>query len=174
MKNNTDVIITFKPLQKEDLPLLLQWFKEPHVAQWWPVPQKEEDFFAHFLKRIRTKETLPFLVFLNNKPIGYVQYYKLDQRHRSWLPPLPEETVGTDQFIGEIAYVGKGYGTLMLKQFIQFLSQQNPSIKIIIVDPDPKNKAAIRCYEKVGFEVMGEFLNNFGDPALVMRYTIQK
>lgn len=165
---------TFKPLQQEDLPLLLKWFQELHVTQWWPVPKKEEDFFEHFLKRIRTQDTVAYLVLLNEIPIGYIQYYKLDQRHQSWLPPLPEETIGTDQFIGEKEYLGKGYGTLMLKTFINFVVQQDRSIKVIIVDPDPNNKAAVRCYEKVGFQTIGEFKNNFGEPALVMRYTIAK
>ncbi|MCF7799992.1 acetyltransferase [Candidatus Babeliales bacterium] len=40
---------------------------------------------------------------------------------------------------------------------------------IVVVDPDPENKAAIRCYEKIGFKKIGEFQAPWG-PALVMVY----
>jgi len=146
---------TFKRVTPEDLPTLYQWFKEPHVQQWWPVP-KNDEFFDFFLKRIRSKDTFAYLAMMDGTPIGYIQYYYIDRNNPkagSWLPELPEATVGTDQFIGDPAYIGKGYGTQMVKAFIQYLTHiLEPHITTVIVDPDPANHAAIRCYEKVGFK----------------------
>lgn len=162
---------SFKPLQQEDLPLLYQWFKEPHVSTWWPVPEEGEDFFNFFLLRIRSKDTFPFMVLLNQQPIGYIQYYKIDFEKHTWMPKLPLDTLGIDQFIGDPVHIGKGYGTLFIKEFIKFMVDKTQNINLtVIVDPDPTNKAAIRCYEKVGFVAMGEFKAPYG-PALLMRYS---
>ena len=167
--------ITFKPLAPEDLPLLYTWFKKTHVSKWWPTPERHEDFFEKFLTRIRTKKCFPFLIFANAIPIGYIQYYHIDKPSERqpdhWLPELPETTIGTDQFIGEEAYLGKGYGTLMIKEFITYLfSTLEPTINMIIVDPQPENIAAIKCYEKIGFTHMGTYKNPWG-LAVLMKYT---
>ena len=38
MNQNKD--ISFKKLTKEDVPLLIKWFAQPHVNKWWPVLKK--------------------------------------------------------------------------------------------------------------------------------------
>src|SRR3990172_9611036 len=108
---------SFKPLSKDDLPILYQWFEQPHVIEWWPAPKKGEEFFEHFLKRIRSKDTVPFLVLLDDKTLGYIHYYSISSEMRRWLPPLPEHSVGIDQFIGESENLGKGYGPAFVKAF---------------------------------------------------------
>ena len=165
---------TFQKLTEKDLPLLLTWFKEPHVSKWWPTPEKDE-LLAKFLQRIRSADTFGYLVFLGDLPIGYIQYYYIDRTNKkagSWLPPLPETTIGTDQFIGDLQYVGKGYGTLFITQFIQELKTIEPTITTVILDPDPENAAAIRCYEKVGFVSVGIY-DVPGARHLLMRYDMQ-
>lgn len=167
----------FKKLTKDDIPLLLRWFKEPHVKEWWPTPEKDEAILEKFLTRIRSKDTFGFIVFIHDVAIGYIQYYHINRKHEktgSWLPAeLPKTTVGTDQFIGEEDYLGKGYGTRFIKEFISYLHEIEPTITTVIVDPDPENAAAIRCYEKVGFTRMGVYHAPWG-PALLMRYDIKK
>ncbi len=138
------------------------------MEQWWPVP-KDDEYIPNFLKRTRDG-TMPYLVMLDNKPIGYIQTYILDYNKHPWLPPLPTNTLGIDQFIGEPDYLHKGLGTLFIKAFIDYLTQRQ-DITCVILDPEPANLAAIRCYEKVGFKKVGEFQATFG-PALLMRYDI--
>jgi RimJ/RimL family protein N-acetyltransferase len=164
---------TFKLVEEKDLPLLLTWFKQPHVDQWWPVPAEHEDFFNAFLKRIRSG-TVPYLVLCDDKPIGYVQRYIIDRAGKhSWLPEISGNVVGTDQFIGEPEYLAKGFGPLMIKVFIDYFVAQDPTITIIIVDPEPENVIAIRCYEKVGFKKIGTYQAPWG-PAVLMVYEIKK
>lgn len=109
---------SFKKLAQDDWPLLLEWFKEPHVEKWWPTPE-ENELMEYFLEKIRSKSTFGFVVFLDEKPMGYIQYYYIDRNKvtsGSLLPPLPDETtVGIDQFIGDPHYLYKGYGTLFIK-----------------------------------------------------------
>lgn len=171
-----NIHFSFKPLTQEDLPTLLSWFKEPHVAKWWPTPEKDE-FFAFFLKRIRSQDTFAFMVYLNNQPFGYIQYYHIDrsiEKAGSWLPSaIPDATtVGIDQFIGNKDMIGKGYGTAFIKEFITYLITLKPELTTIIVDPDPENAAAIRCYEKVGFFKVGQFETKYGN-TLLMKFNLQ-
>lgn len=167
---------TFKALTQQDLPTLLSWFKEPHVAKWWPTPEKDE-FFDFFLKRIRSKDTFAFMVYLNDQPFGYIQYYLIDsalEKAGSWLPTtIPDATtVGIDQFIGNKNMIGKGYGTLFIKDFINYLAAQKPELTTVIVDPEPENSAAIKSYEKVGFKQVDTYTTKYGH-TLLMRYDIK-
>ncbi len=156
---------------------LMLWFQEPHVKQWWPTPEEKEKFFEHFLQRIRSKDTFAFMVFMDGNPLGYIQYYYIDKTSEKtglWLPSLPEYTVGIDQFIGEKTAIGKGYGPLLIKEFISYLaSNLEPSLTTVIVDPEPDNGAAIRCYEKIGFNRVGIFHTSYGE-ALLMQYDVIK
>ena len=174
-KPKSEPIFTFKRLTQEDLPLLYIWFKKPHVAKWWLTPEKDEDFFTKFLERIRSVSTFPFLVLMSNKPIGYIQYYRINTPREiaeSWIPENQETTVGTDQFIGEEDSIGKGYGTLFIKEFMTYLTTTlDPTITTIIVDPSVDNFAAIRCYEKVGFMHLGTYKTWWGQTVL-MKYEI--
>lgn len=163
---------TFTPIEENDLPSLQaklhRWFHMPHVAQWWPVPRENEDFFNSFLKRIRSG-TKPYLVLCNDHPIGYIQCYSVDLTTNTWLPKLSGNIIGTDQFIGEPDYLGKGIGTLFITAFVKNLLAKDNTLTII-VDPYPTNLIAIKCYEKVGFKKLGEYQAPWG-PVLLMTYS---
>ncbi len=171
MPNDT---IVFKKETQQDIPLFARWFAQPHVQKWWPV-LGENEVMQKFLERIRSKDTFGYVVMLGDMPIGYIQYYYIDRTNPkagSWLPELPKETVGLDQFIGEPDYIGKGYGTQMIKNFIAYLVTIEPQIITVVVDPDPENFAAVRCYEKVGFTQVGSFETQWGT-SLLMQYDIR-
>ena len=163
--------ISFKKLTKEDVPLLVRWFSHPHVHKWWPILEQGE-VIDHFLKRIRSKDTFGFIVYFDDEPIGYIQYYYINpegEKSGKYLPTLPPHTIGTDQFIGDPDYIGKGVGTKMIKAFIEYLRKIEPNTTTLIVDPEPANAVAIRCYEKVGFERGGIYETAHGS-CLLMRY----
>lgn len=59
-----------------------------------------------------------------------------------------------------------------IKEFSNYLTHTlQPNITTIIVDPEPTNYAAIKCYEKVGFKSMGTYTTPWGS-ALLMRYDV--
>lgn len=173
MNTPSESLFTFKPLQATDLPELYQWFQDPDIQHWWPVPTQQEDFFKDFLKKIRSSCTQPYLIYMADQAIGYIQYYHIDRQDskQAWLPLLPPTTVGIDQFIGKADCRGKGYGPVLLKAFIAYLKEHIPDLKTVIVDPDPTNSIAIRCYEKAGFVQVGTYQAPW-DSALLMRYDL--
>ena len=57
-------------------------------------------------------------------------------------------------FIGDVAYHSKGYGTDAMQVIVRFIFEQM-NINKIKLEVYSFNKRAIRCYEKVGFQVEG-------------------
>lgn len=104
---------------------------------------------------------MPFIIWIEDKPIGFIQYYHAAQVGDGWWPDEVAGTVGIDQFIGEEDYINKGYGTRMIQAFIQQLFE-NPGIKKIITDVDPSNVRAVRCYEKTGFKFVKQLMTPDG------------
>ncbi len=151
----------FKPLQESDLTLLYKWLNEPHVKEWWDDHLTDEEIKSKYKERIGDSVVVPFIVFLNDKPIGFIQYYQASKVGDGWWPNETEGTIGIDQFIGEKSLINRGIGTKMIRAFIDYLFH-NPDIKKIITDVDPKNLRAIRCYKKVGFVFIKEMMTPDG------------
>jgi RimJ/RimL family protein N-acetyltransferase len=135
---------SFKPLQETDLTLLCIWFNKPHVKQWWNDDLTDAQITAKYQSRIGNTQTVPFIVYLNSKAIGFIQYHQ-----------EAEDTISIDQFIGEEEYLNRGYGTGLVTAFIEKLFT-NPVIKKIMTDVNPDNARAQRCYEKAGFMFVKE------------------
>lgn len=150
-------MITFKPLQliDEHINLLYTWLCKPHVVEHWdPAPKDLEQIQKKYRKKIESDTQLPYLICLDDKPIGYIQSYYAPAIGDGWWEDQPEGTWGMDIFIGEEDSLGKGYGSESLKLFVIKIFEEHGAKKIII-DPDPENKRAIRAYEKAGFAKKG-------------------
>lgn len=145
----------FKPLQSEHLELLCQWLDQPHVKEWWDDHLTHDEIKAKYGARIGDTVVVPFIVYLSEKPIGFIQYYVANQVGEGWWPDAEEGTVGIDQFIGEAEYLNQGYGTALIRAFVKKLLA-DPKIKKVITEADPDNARARRCYEKAGFHFVGE------------------
>lgn len=147
--------LCFRNLEETDLNLLVHWMKLPHVAQWWGPESlmTDIDLKQKYLDYLNLKTVHPFIITLGHQPIGYIQFYGATKAdNNGWQEP--EGSYGVDLFIGETDLLGKGYGTLIVKNFIDFLFTEHHAT-MIIIDPDPENIRAIRCYEKVGFTPIG-------------------
>jgi aminoglycoside 6'-N-acetyltransferase len=129
---------TFTRLAAEDLPLVNAWIRQPHVAKWWLDDGEIADIVAD-----RDGDTVPYLVRLAGKKLGYLQCTKLEPRVR-----------GIDQFIGEPEMVGRGHGSAFIRLFCDRLFDAN-SADAITTDPDPRNGRAVRAYAKAGFQPVG-------------------
>ncbi len=78
--------ITFKPLTKSHLDLLLKWLKTPHVKAWWDqdvqwTMKLIEEKYGHYIKgykklklegKIIKKLMWAFVIFFEEMPIGYI------------------------------------------------------------------------------------------------------
>jgi aminoglycoside 6'-N-acetyltransferase len=80
---------------------------------------------------------------------------------------LPDGPAGIDQFIGEAGLLNQGIGTQAIRQFLALLVARHDPPRIVI-DPDPRNRRAIRCYEKVGFRYYETLTLDDGSQAYMM------
>jgi len=126
----------FRPLRREDLPLLFERHQQPHVL----VVDACTSIDALKADTLDS-DAHAFLAYANGKPLAYVQ----------WWPSLEENgVVGIDQFIAAADSIGRGVGTDLVSQFVEFLFSDS-TVRAVIVDPVSHNARAIRCYEKAGF-----------------------
>ena len=144
------------------MPLLAGWLTEPHVARWWDDPVKGLKSIEGHIDSISVE---PFIVELNGKPIGYIQSYDPHLEDGHPYQDQPTGTLGIDQFIGPAELIGKGHGPRLIEAFVELLFEEG-AIRVII-DPDPANAAAIRAYEKAGFERFDTRHSKYG-PALML------
>lgn len=134
------ITISFRVLRDNDMPMLLGWLQWPHVKQWWNDGDDTlEKVKSHYTANSHTTKRFLLLHGEGTQvPIGYFQYY------------ITPTEIGVDQFIAEESLLGKGIGSEAIGRFIDLIQQQHGP-RIILTDPSPDNKRAIRCYEKVGF-----------------------
>lgn len=159
--------ISFTPLETDHLPLLFEWLQKSHVKIWWDphvdwTPELLQEKFGsypdgYYFEDGIKKPLRAFIVELDLQPIAYVQLYEVRNYPGADSIPedqLPTNSVGLDIFIGEEAFLGKGYGTKILKAFLT--QKVAPSQEACFVDPDKNNLKAIGAYEKAGFRTLQE------------------
>ncbi|PIQ27853.1 GNAT family N-acetyltransferase [bacterium (Candidatus Blackallbacteria) CG17_big_fil_post_rev_8_21_14_2_50_48_46] len=133
----------FRKLTSTDFPLLLKWLKLPHVLEWW---NDGDDTLEKVAQHYGTPEAgVERFILIEIKqekelPLGYFQYYQAEAG-----------SIGIDQFLGSPESLNQGLGTQTIQAFITRIRQEKGPVSIL-VDPEPENKRAIRCYEKVGFQ----------------------
>ena len=158
LPGDSQMNIHFERMTLNDIPLWERWIAIPHVKEAWFIDGYETSDYI-FDKIKGNGHTFPFIIYLDNLPIGYIQYCDL-YAYRT-LTPKPKglftnENLGTyciDLFIAESNFINKGYGTEIIKQFIQKLINEL-DVKKILIDPAASNKRAIHCYQKTGFKII--------------------
>jgi len=142
-----------RELEKEDAGLLAKWLSNPSVLEFYEGRDRSFD-----LEKVRDvfftsdSDETRCIVLFEEKEIGYIQYYELEQSDRCDFGLNQSEIIyGTDQFIGETKYWNKGIGQLLMQSMLNYLIEQKGA-DLVVVDPQTWNERAIACYEKVGFK----------------------
>lgn len=162
--------IKFQPLQRHHLPLLMKWLNEPHVWKWWgenkswtasAVEIKYSSYLQQYKLDDGTKKPIyPFIVFYQDTPIGYIQYYNAFDFQREGFEvqdvwkELPNSLAALDFYIGEPSHLGKGIGSRILSSFLE--THVYTQFSACLVDPKKDNLRAVKTYEKVGFRRLCE------------------
>jgi RimJ/RimL family protein N-acetyltransferase len=153
--------ITFRPVTRDDLPLVHEWHQRPHVVRWWTVRKTFEEVEEHYLPTIEgTEPTQHYIALLDGEPLGMVQTYLVsDYPDYAALIEEGEGTAGLDLFIGEVALTGRGLGTEMIRGFVDEIVFARPETTACAADPDVRNTPSLRAFEKAGFRAVREFVD---------------
>jgi aminoglycoside 6'-N-acetyltransferase len=153
---SAELDLRFRPLDRDDLPLLCEWLAKPHVRPWWREPFDARSVETRYGPAIDgTDPTRLFVVEDNDTPIGMIQWYLLDD-NPDWQRSLsvtgtPRHAAGIDYLIGAEDHVGRGVGPTMIEQFLlKFASAALPSGSVV-TSVDQANQRSWRALEKIGF-----------------------
>jgi aminoglycoside 6'-N-acetyltransferase len=126
-----------RPLAKGDEAELLRIHETPEVVRWWDAPHEGFPWDE--------PESTRLTIEVGGVVAGLIQYVEEDEpkyRH-----------AGVDLFL-DPALHGRGYGSEAVRRVVGLLIDERGHHRITI-DPAVENVAAIRAYEKVGFQPVG-------------------
>lgn len=145
MSNSTSKL-RLRPAQIEDLSTLEVWDQQPHVIE--SDPNDDWNWSVELNRFPPWREQL--VAEIDGKPIGFVQIIDPREEETHYWGECESNLRAVDIWIGEEKFLGKGYGTEIMRLAIEkcFADQ---SVKAILIDPLVTNKRAIQFYERFGF-----------------------
>jgi aminoglycoside 6'-N-acetyltransferase len=167
METVNSLLFQFQPLARHHLPLLVKWLNEPHVWEWWGEGKTwslhdVEAKYASYLHQYKMdrgvkKPIHAFIIFHQDTPVGYIQYYNAFDFPREgfelkdvWHEPSTS-LAALDFYIGDSSCLGKGIGTGALKAFLD--THLWHKFSACLVDPAKENAQAVKAYKKAGFKL---------------------
>jgi aminoglycoside 6'-N-acetyltransferase len=158
--------VRFRPLAKTDLPLLAEWLKRAHVAQWWRERADLTTVTAAYGPMIdRADATEGFIALYDGQPFAFLQRYLLADNSEwavavGWIGAAASERgaaagnradAGIDYLIGEESMTGRGLGRQMIARFVDLAWVDYPEIDAVVVAVQQENRASWHALEGAGF-----------------------
>lgn len=150
------VTIAFRPLETNDFPVLVEWFAEPAIAQWWNQTAELSAIEFKYGPRVAGRErTSMWIAEIDGQAGGLLQcYLHTDYPQHDASVGIPA-AVGIDYLVGG-AHRGQGLGALVLSAFAAHAFDQHPSAATCVATPAQANTASWRALERAGFTRHGE------------------
>ncbi len=140
--------VTLRPLARPDEPLIEAWIKRPEIQRWWG---NAASAFAEVRLAQESPSALCRIILVDGTPAGYA--HAIDAAlWGSTLPEgIPAGTWDLDLFIAEPAHRGRGAGQAALKQLAAEVFSTTLAVAVCVF-VSVRNEAAVRVYEKAGFQ----------------------
>jgi len=153
------VTIRFEPLTRDDLPQLLAWLQQPHVAEWRRDLQTMEQVEADHLPSIHGQEpSYHYVVVVDGRRVGMIQWYLVSD-FPEWeeILHVGEGVAGVDLLIGEEDAVGRGLGPAVLRTFLTEIVFARDATQAAVAGIEPGNRRSLRAFEKAGFRLAFDY-----------------
>lgn len=138
----------------EDLKLMIEWLNNNELTYYYDEKfESNNDIVEKYLPRINNPNKIcPCILELNNLPVGYMQFYKIDEKLYEKLNYKTDlEVYSIDQFLSDCINWGKGLGSQFIILILNFLREEYQAKKVVL-DVKNNNLRAIRAYKKCGFK----------------------
>jgi len=162
-------VLSFRAVELNDLRLVHEWLQRPHVRRWWREHDTYEDVVRSYAPAIDGSDpTDLYLVLLDGGAIGFIQTYLVaDYPEYGSLIGCGEGTAGVDLFIADEALTGKGIGSEILRRFVSQIVFAPATTRRCVDGPEAANTASVRAFEKAGFRVVGDFVEDGNESVLL-------
>ncbi len=131
----------------EDLNVMRVWLGQDYIQKFLGDPQ---DWIKEIYENI-SADWVKYFVVECETPIGFLQYYETDKAPKGEWSDEPIGTVGIDYLIGDKEYLGKGFGSKIVRLLVEFIKSKN-EYDYIIADPIVENVSSIKVLENNGFK----------------------
>lgn len=137
-------MLELRPVVADDLDVLCEFFRAPHVAAWWhqdPTPEVVQTAY------VECSDATVLLASLDGRPVGLAQWYQWDDSpaDRDGYG-VPSGAVGFDYLLGYPIDCDRGLGTALVAALVTLV----PPVPIWIT-PEAANEPSCRVLEKNGF-----------------------
>lgn len=142
-----------RPMTVGDLPELVRWVNEPHVARWWDENRTPEQVAAYYGPALRGEDPTRLWIWeVNGRSIGFAQDYRIGDHPEYALLSRRPDAVGFDYAIGEPAFAARGLGTSLLWVYLRdIVWPAYPGVTEFFAAPDHRNAGSLRVLAKLGF-----------------------
>lgn len=167
-------MITLRHATLADAHILSLWDQEPHVIQGTTDDPDADVAFAGavWAEEIAADNDVSrhWIAELDGRPIGAMQIIDPHREPTHYWGEIEPNLRAIDIWIGDVADLGKGLGTQMMRQALA-LCFADPAVTAVIIDPLASNTRAHRFYQRLGFRPEGRRVFNDEDDCLVHRLT---
>lgn len=137
-------MVDLRPVVADDLDVLCEFFRAPHVAAWWHQDPDPEVVRAEY---VECSDATVLLASIEGRPVGMAQWYLWDDSPADRdAYGLPAGTVGFDYLLGRPIDCDRGLGTTLIAALLALVPPMP-----VWVTPEAANEPSCRVLEKNGF-----------------------
>ncbi|SER84826.1 Protein N-acetyltransferase, RimJ/RimL family [Lentzea xinjiangensis] len=150
-----------------DLHLVHRWNQAPHVAAFshraWALPRWQRRLADH----LAGEDVRPLLISWHGRPVIYAELYRAARDAVARCYRARPHDLGLTVAVGELAMTDRGLVRALLPRLTDALFEADPHCTRIVMEPDVRNKRAIKSFEAGGFMAADEIMLS-GRVALLM------
>jgi len=168
------MLVTFRRLTDDDLPLLYRWLNEPGVVRWWEGEDVSWDAVVRDYGSTNEDQVEHWIALLDGDPIGWIQCYAWadyddeEEARAHFSAGVDRHGAGIDYLLGDPATRGRGTGSAMIASFVKDVVFANhPTWPQVSAGPYLANEASWRALARAGFRHLADYPTEDG-PCRVM------
>lgn len=165
-ENFSEDKVFFSQLENKDLPQMRKWLDREHIKKNMRGPIHWDELVKKIGINNLDDFIFPYIVYVNHKPVGFIQFFDLLKLDHSWWRKDEEGAFGVNLFIGDKNLLNKGLGSTFIKNFIDLIRSKK-DVTLLIAFLDPNNIGGIRAFKKAGFSRGGISKTPDGDCLLM-------
>lgn len=132
-----------------DCDLLRDWHSRPHVVEFWAMDWPRDWVRDYLQRQCDDRSREPYLGFVDDVPIGYVEVYDPAQDVLGSRGPVRPGDIGAHVLIGEEEHLGR-YSVAMGRAVLAFLFRR-PDVLRVVGEPDVRNQNFLSLLAFLGF-----------------------